>query len=46
MGKKRKSALPDYIANIRKPLAPPGFSMKSKRDYDRDKEKSVPVESE
>lgn len=36
-----KAKLPDCYKSIRVPVAPPGFSMKSKRDYDRKKEKAV-----
>lgn len=42
--KAKTKALPDYYKVIRIPVAPPGFSMKSKKDYDRKKEKGISYE--
>lgn len=41
--KAKTKQLPDYYKCIRIPVAPAGFSMKSKRDYDRKKEKKVQI---
>ena len=39
--KRKKSATEKYMDSIRIPIAPPSRSHKSKKDYDRKREKSI-----